>query len=65
MSYPDCVPLGPGRDVVIAVSHVGVEIAHLRACMASEEAAATSYTLRSKYPHRVRQEGVGKTSWEE
>ena len=43
-----------GRDVVIAVSHVGVEISFLRSCMQSEEAAATSFTLRSKYPNRVR-----------
>jgi hypothetical protein len=41
------------REVLIAVSHVGVEMAALRLWMGSEVAADASYELRSRHPGKV------------
>ena len=49
-----CWFLRIASDVIIAVSHVGVEVSSLRECMRSEEAASVSYSLRTKYRDRVR-----------
>lgn len=42
-----------GRDVMVDISHMGVDVPVLDGWMASEEAAAFARHLRSKYPSRL------------
>jgi len=42
-----------GRDVVVDITHMGVDVPVLNEWMASEEAAAFARALRTKYPNRV------------
>ncbi len=42
-----------GRDVMVDITHMGVDVPVLNEWMASEEAAAFARALRTKYPNRV------------